>query len=283
MTAFAKKQIQKDLVSVNWEIRSLNSRYLDVNFRLPETFRELEPKLREIAKKYLNRGKIDCSLHYHSEDVLEDITISQQRLDKLNDATKQIKKIFGENVSVNAIDILKWDGVIQTIEKDTSELHKTILSLFETVLVELNEQRKIEGEKLGQFIEQRLTDIQKEIDKVCNKLPEILELERKRLLDRFNELNLELDKTRLEQEMVFIIQKADIAEELDRIQSHISEIKKILKKETEIGRRLDFFMQELNREANTLGSKSISDVTSHAAVELKVLIEQMREQVQNIE
>ena len=284
MTAFARKQIQQDVGIMSWEIRSLNSRYLDINFHLPDVFRELEPEFRENVKKYLNRGKIDCLLRYHHGFVThEEIEINKTWVNKVHAAAQQIKRVFGKKLTVNLVDILRWPGVMQIVQGDTSELHQSALNLFNTVLSELDDQRAREGEKLGQFIDQRLVEVHKEVQKVRERLPAILESQRERLLNRFNELNLEFDKARLEQEMVFMSQKMDVTEEIDRLDTHVNEVRKTLEMEGENGRRLDFLMQELNREANTLGSKSVSDVTSYSAVELKVLIEQMREQVQNIE
>jgi uncharacterized protein (TIGR00255 family) len=284
MTAFAKKQIQHDGGIVSWEVRSLNSRYLDVYFHLPETFREIEINCREVAKKYLQRGRVDCTLHYQVGDVAsEDIALNKIWLNKLYVMSEQVKETFGKDVTVDFIDLLRWPGIMQTVQEDMSKSYEVVLELFERVLTTLDEQKVSEGNKLSQFIEQRLVAVRQKVEEVQMHLPSILDLQRDRVLNRFEELDLELDKTRLEQEMVFIVQRMDVSEELDRLNVHIAEVQRLLNIEEVVGRRLDFLMQELNREANTLGSKSVSEITSHASVEMKVLIEQMREQVQNIE
>lgn len=284
MTAFSKKQTQKDIGIFSWEIRSLNSRYLDVHINVPEIFRELEFKLRDALKKHVKRGKIDCTLRYQAGTTLdEQIEVATPLVNKLHQAIQKIEKVFGKTLTTNTLDILKWPGVIHTTQGDTTHLYKITLSLFNDALSDLNIQKNREGEKLAKLIHERLKKMQTEVKKVRKHLPAISKAHREQLITRFKTLELTVDPTRLEQEMVFIAQKMDVAEELDRLETHITEIEKILKTEGETGRRLDFFMQELNREANTLGSKSINEMTSTASVTLKVLIEEMREQVQNIE
>jgi uncharacterized protein (TIGR00255 family) len=285
MTAFARKQQQQETGTITWEVRSVNSRYLDINFRLPEMFRELEPALREIVGKYLRRGKVDVSLRFRSDGNAngDEIKINQTEAGKLRDALRQIKNIVGEDASISAVEILRWPGVMQIIEGDRKGAFKEALSLFEEDLQELNKAREREGEKLGLFMEQRLEKILAEVAGVKKQLPSILQKQREVLFERFETAKIELDPNRLEQEMVLLAQRADVDEEIDRLEAHVVEVRRILKEGGEVGRRLDFLLQEMNREANTLGSKSISEITTRAAIELKVLVEQVREQVQNVE
>ncbi len=284
MTAFATTQTQNKFGLINWEIRSVNHRYLDVNFRIPESFRELEPVLRECVKAEIQRGRIDCTLRYQpASEISSDITIDQASLQSLKKVLQTIKGKFGNESSINPIDILRWPGVIKADEDKLPEAEKQVLSVFTSTLKKLNQARAVEGKQLKAFIEERLKKIDKETVVVHKHVPSILKAQRERLLTRFKEAKLELDNDRLEQEMVFLAQKADVAEELDRIKIHTDETRRILKSGGIAGKRLDFLMQEFNREANTLGSKSISPITTQVSVELKVLIDQMREQVQNVE
>jgi len=284
MTAFARTEFKQAKGTFIWEIRSVNNRYLDANMHLPEAFREIEMELRMLIKKYVSRGKVDCGLHYQivNGDINE-LAINENNVKKLNTVTKQIKKIFGKAVSINLIDILKWPGVTQILEGDKTNYQKIVTDLFEQALIKFNETRAREGEALKKFIEDYLDGINLEVKKVRTFLPEIITSQRDKLIHYFEEAKIKLDNERLEQEMVFYAQKADVAEELDRLETHIKEVKRLLQNGGIVGRRLDFLMQELNREANTLGSKSVNEITTHAAVEIKVLIEQMREQIQNIE
>ncbi len=284
MTAFVSVQGQEKFKPFVWEIRSVNHRYLDLSFRMSERFRELEPALREIAGKHLSRGKVDCSLRYRQETApAEKFQINDDIVKQLQSAHQNIQKSFNDPVTLNLSDILRWPGVMKTDEKDQAELHQGILDLFKEAVSEFNLAREREGNQLAKLLKDRLSEIDKQIKKAHDNLPIILEAQREKLMKKFSEAKLELDPERLEQEMVFVAQKADVAEELDRLLVHISEANHALKSDKPCGRRLDFLMQEFNREANTLGSKSISEVTTSVSIELKVLIEQMREQVQNIE
>lgn len=284
MTAFARKQSKKAEGVLVWEIRSVNNRYLDMTFRLPEFFRELEPLLRLRVSKQLERGKVDCILKFQPGLASKnDFTLNEGMLENLSQAVKRVKLQFDDQGVVNMLDVLRFPGVMQGREDDFSSLHQAIIALFEEALIELNLARERECHSLSGFIEERLQKIEKEIEKAREHLPVILESNRDRLLTRLMELKTEYDDARLEQEMVLLAQKLDVSEEIDRLNTHVNEVRRVLKKGGVVGRRLDFLMQELNREANTLGSKSMHELTSYVSVELKVLIEQIREQVQNFE
>ena len=283
MTAFARKSIQCEWGTAVWELRSVNHRYLDAHFRTPDSVRELEMTLRELCKKHLERGKIDCMLQINTAQMPGKLAINQPIAGECIFACETLATQIGSPAKISPFDILRWPGVIKETEADNSGLNKTLVALFEEALVELKEGRRREGTKLQLLIEQRLRAIAGEIGNISQKLPLLLKTRRQKIIDKFNEISLNLNEERLEQELVLLAQKADIEEELDRLDAHLIEIDHIFKRQEPIGRRLDFLMQELNREANTLGSKSIGSDTTQSSVELKVLIEQMREQIQNIE
>ena len=283
MTAFARKSIQCEWGTAVWELRSVNHRYLDAHFRTPDSVRELEMTLRELCKKHLERGKIDCMLQINTAQMPGKLAINQPIAGECIFACETLATQIGSPAKISPFDILRWPGVIKETEADNSGLNKTLVALFEEALVELKEGRRREGTKLQLLIEQRLRAIAGEIGNIRQKIPLLLKTRRQKIIDKFNEISLNLNEERLEQELVLLAQKADIEEELDRLDAHLIEIDHIFKRQEPIGRRLDFLMQELNREANTLGSKSIGSDTTQSSVELKVLIEQMREQIQNIE
>ncbi|MFB9886179.1 YicC/YloC family endoribonuclease [Balneatrix alpica] len=283
MTAFARKEVQRNWGSLVWEIRSVNHRYLEPHFRLPDTLREMESALRERLRQQLSRGKVECSLRYQLNSGADSLSINQDLLENLLLVCDQVQELLPKTAKLNPLEVLQWPGILQSSEQDMSELLEDGLDAFDLALQELIASRSREGQELAQLIQQRLDAMSKIVEKVRDLLPTILERQRQQLLDKFADLQLELDPQRLEQEMVMLAQKADVAEELDRLDTHIIEVRRVLRQNGSIGRRLDFLMQELNREANTLSSKSIVAETTQQAVELKVLIEQMREQVQNIE
>ena len=283
MTAFARKEIKGVWGTATWEIRSVNQRFLETYFRLPEQFRSLEPVLRERFKKQLQRGKVECALRFASNDAAaSSLQLNESLAKQLLDAAQWVQS-QGKSTGVNPVDILRWPGVLSAKETDMDELNATLLTAFDETLNEFIEARASEGSSLKALIEQRLDNITVEVEKVAAHLPTIMDWQKDRLQSKFDEAKVELEAGRLEQEMIMLAQKIDVAEELDRLNTHVSETKKILKKGGAVGRRLDFMMQEFNRESNTLGSKSINTEITQSAVELKVLIEQMREQIQNIE
>lgn len=283
MTAFARQTVECDWGTAAWEVRSVNHRYLETNFRMPETVREIEMTLRELARKHLQRGKVDCSLQLNIAQGSGNIAINDDLATQCISACEQLAQKMSSPAQISPLDILRWPGALKEAEVDRDALKQTLTSLFEDALKQLKEGRQREGEKLQLLIEQRLDAIAEEVDKVRQQLPLLLAAQKQKIIDRLHEISDNLDSERLEQELVFLAQKADVDEELDRIDTHLTEIHRVLKRKEPIGRRLDFLMQELNREANTLASKSIASDTTQSSVELKVLIEQMREQIQNIE
>lgn len=284
MTAFARQESVKDWGVMTFEIRSVNHRYLDVSLRIPEDFRNLETKIRERISEKLARGKVDVGLRFsRTETSGNDILINKELVQQLANASREIDHILYNPDSISSLDILRWPGVIKTREFDASALTSTLFELLDVTLDDLMEGRAREGEKLEGLIQQRCESISKVVNEVKKRLPEIMQIWREKLIKRIQDASVEVDESRLEQELAIIAQKTDVDEELDRLVTHITEVERVLKDQKPIGRRLDFLMQELNREANTLGSKSIDTETTKASVDLKVLIEQMREQIQNIE
>lgn len=283
MTGFARKQIKGDWGTAVWEIRSVNQRYLETYFRLPEQFRGLETKLKESFKKRLQRGKIECALRFEGADSSQQgLEMNQELASQLIKNAQWVAEQAG-NATINPIDILKWPGVMQAPEQDVDAITIELMAGFEATLTDFIDARANEGANLAILIEQRLTAISAQVALVRGYMPDIQVWQKSRILKKFEDAKVDLDSTRVEQELVLLAQKSDVAEELDRLESHVSEAYNVLKKGGAVGRRLDFMMQEFNREANTLGSKVINTDITVVAVECKVLIEQMREQVQNIE
>ena len=282
MTGYARKEFKGDWGTAVWEIRSVNQRYLETYLRLPEQLRGLEPILRERFRKHLERGKVECNLRFESQTNAGQLQINEALAEQLIESALWVIDQAGQG-QLNPLDVLRWPGVMAAPEQDMDELNTRLLAGFDEVLTLFIESRQSEGDKLKAVIEQRLEGIEGEVTKVRAFMPQILDWQRQKLIDRLAEAKLELDPTRVEQEIILLAQRIDVAEELDRLGMHIAETHKILKKGGSCGRRLDFIMQEFNRESNTLGSKSINADTTQSAVELKVLIEQMREQIQNIE
>ncbi|MDG1025674.1 MAG: YicC family protein [Gammaproteobacteria bacterium] len=284
MTAFSRQQQEQEWGSLTWEIRSVNHRYLEANVRLPESFRALENAVREAVRKRLTRGKVECQLRFQSEaSVSTELHLNRPLIQQLVQANVEIEQITGTSSSLSNMEVLRWPGVIEEQDFDRTSIEEHALTLFTAALDDLVATREREGAELQGFITQRIDSIREIVVSVREKMPEILAKQKKALLGRLHDLQAELEPTRLEQEVSLLAQKADVEEELDRLDSHLNEVARVLNAKGQKGRRLDFLMQELNREANTLSSKSIVVETTLSAVELKVLIEQMREQIQNIE
>ena len=284
MTAFSRQQIDKEWGSLTWEIRSVNHRYLETSVRLPESFRGLENSVREAIRKKLNRGKVECQLRFQSTEAGQtDLQINKELIEMLVQANIEIQKLTSTESQLSSAEILRWPGVIVDQNFDSEIIAAEALALFKIALDELISSRQREGDALKGFVIQRIESIREIVSSIREKMPEIISGQRKNLLGRLADLKAELEPTRLEQEIAILAQKADVDEELDRLDSHLSEVERVVASAGQKGRRLDFLMQELNREANTLSSKSIVVDTTLGAVELKVLIEQMREQIQNIE
>jgi uncharacterized protein (TIGR00255 family) len=284
MTAFARSQGQGAWGTAVCELRSINHRYLELVVRLPDTLHALEAAMRECIRDYVKRGKIECHLRYQPGDVAgSEITINTHLAEQICKANETVAHLLRNPSPVHTMDILHWPGILQIAEIDLEMIQDQVIILLEKGLKDLVEARAREGDELKQLFLQRLESMKSEVARVRQHMPEILAQQRERLANRFKDAKLELDTGRLEQEIVLFAQKIDVSEELERIDAHISEVRRILKQGGVAGRRLDFLMQELNREANTLGAKSTDVDTTRASVELKVLIEQIREQVQNVE
>ena len=284
MTAFARETLTTDQGDLTIELRSVNHRYLDCTFKLPDALRQLEPRLREGASKKLARGKLDCMIRMQfNNDAAHSLDIDNSRLEKLLESAATIDLRLPESRPLSTLEVLQFPGICATEETSFDAFISGATPLFKEALASLADSREREGEKLAIMILSRLDAIEEELATTRTLMPELMKLQRERVISRIAELKIEVDGNRLEQELVHLAQKADVEEELDRLDTHIAEVRRVLKKGGPCGRRLDFLMQELNREANTLSSKSQSSNTTMAAVELKVLIEQMREQIQNIE
>ncbi len=284
MTAFARKIIDNELGLLSWEVRAVNHRFLEIYVRLPEELRALESGVREEVSGMLKRGKIDCTAKFQANPAAGlEVVINRELAEQLVRAGQQVRGLFGEHGYLNVGDVLRWPGVVRTIETDEEKVRTHVLGALHAALVELDQARQREGEKLRQMIVRRLDGLERLLAQAQQRAPQVRQLFREKLQERLNEVQAEADHGRLEQEIVFAVQKMDVEEELDRLGMHAAEVRRILDDGGPVGRRLDFLMQELNREANTLGSKSPDVELTQLSVEMKVLVEQMREQVQNIE
>ena len=284
MTAFARQEQTTPWGAIVWEIRSVNHRYLETHFRLPENLRDLEPALREKLRKSFARGKLEISLNFRPDtEKSQNFCVNTELVQQLGQALSEVQNTLGQSSNPNPIELLKWPGVLQTAEVDYPQVKSIALNLFQQAIEQLQSMRKQEGDALKQIIEQRLSRVNEITTEIRTHLPSIMAQQKQKLQRRIDEAKAELEPGRLEQELVLLLQKADVDEELDRLLTHVNEVTRTLNQDSAIGRRLDFLMQELNREANTLSSKAIDTDVTQTAVELKVLIEQMREQIQNIE
>ncbi|MGS0679994.1 YicC/YloC family endoribonuclease [Shewanella sp. 125m-7] len=283
MTAYARIEHKADWGTASWEIRSVNQRYLETYLRLPEHFRSLEPVLRDRLRKRLNRGKVEVNLRYDLNEKNDSaLQLNQELAKQIINAANWVKNEAGQG-ELNVVDVLRWPGVMSGSEQDMDALGKELLSAFDAAIDQFIEARGREGDAINTMLQTRLDQIVEQVTIVRGHMPTVMQWQRDKLTNRLAEITGELDPARLEQEMVLLAQKMDVAEEMDRLDAHVAETRRILKQGGAQGRRLDFMMQEFNRESNTLASKSISADVTAAAVELKVLIEQMREQIQNVE
>ncbi|WP_409309862.1 YicC/YloC family endoribonuclease [Pectobacterium sp. B1J-3] len=283
MTAYARRELKGDWGSAAWELRSVNQRYLETYIRLPEQFRSLEPVIRDRIRTRLTRGKVECNLRFDLDPRAQSSLILNENLAKQLVSAANWVKMQSDEGEINPVDILRWPGVMAAEEQDLDAISAELLQGLDRSLDDFIAARESEGNALKALIEQRLAGVSAEVLKVRAHMPNILQWQRERLLSKLEEAQVQLENNRLEQELVILAQRVDVAEELDRLEAHVAETYKILKKEEAVGRRLDFMMQEFNRESNTLASKSINADVTASAIELKVLIEQMREQIQNIE
>ena len=283
MTAYARREIKGGWGSAAWELRSVNQRYLETYIRLPEQFRSLEPVVRERIRARLTRGKVECNLRFDLDPGAQSSLQLNEKLAKQLVEAAQWVKMQSDEGEINPLEVLRWPGVMLAEEQDLDAISTELLLALETALDDFISARESEGAALKVMIEQRLDGVSAEVLKVRAHMPNILQWQRERLVSKLEDAQVQLENTRLEQELVLMAQRVDVAEELDRLEAHVKETHKIMKKEEAVGRRLDFMMQEFNRESNTLASKSINADVTTSAIELKVLIEQMREQIQNIE
>lgn len=283
MTAYARIEHKAQWGTASWEIRSVNQRYLETYLRLPEQFRSFEPVLRDRLRKRLSRGKVEVNLRYElADNSNNELQLNQALAKQLLGAATWLKQEAGQG-NVNLTDILRWPGVLASGEQDMDAIGADLMTAFDSAIDQFIEARGREGEAIKDMLLSRLDGVSEQIAIVREHMPTVMLYQREKLTNRLAEIKGELDPARIEQEMVLLAQKQDVAEEMDRLEAHVAEARRILKKGGSEGRRLDFMMQEFNRESNTLASKSISTEITSAAVELKVLIEQMREQIQNVE
>jgi uncharacterized protein (TIGR00255 family) len=284
MTGFAESRKEGEWGTLIWELRSVNHRYLEIHLRLPESLRPVEMRFRELIQTAIARGKIEANLRFiPGSEVPCDFILNEPLLEQLAQAFQVVQSYMPHASHVNTLDVLKFPGVMEIVQSPLKDLPKAATELLHLALLELKTVRAREGEAISEFLQIGLQKAQEFVKVVAKRLPLWREQVKAKWQQRFNELAMELNRERLEQELVWLLQKSDVAEELQRLEAHLLEVARVLDNLGSKGRRLDFLMQELHREANTLGSKSQDTEITQAVLELKVLIEQMREQVQNIE
>ncbi len=283
MTAFARGEKQTPAANIAWEIRGVNHRYLDLSFRLPDNFLLLEAKLRETVSRYLQRGKVDIFLRYQPLWQENQLKVDESLVHQLTTLAKKFAQQTEPTHYINSLELLRWPGVLQINKEFNETLEQELLLLFNQALQSLIEMRQREGAALKALLLQRLVLIKQYAQPIKERLPQLAIQVKEKLLARLQEINIAHDEGRLEQELVYLTQKMDVHEELDRLETHVKEIEKMLHQGGLLGRRLDFLVQELHREINTLGAKLNDALIAKSVVDIKVLIEQMREQIQNIE
>lgn len=284
MTGFAREADLTEIGALSIEIRSVNHRYLDVTFKMPESLRNFEPALRERLKKGCQRGKIDISVRLdQSQSVSQGLTFNHELAQQLIAMHQEAQVLTKSDKSLSPSELLRYPNVLMTTSPDIETVKPTLLALFDRALTSVNNHRQSEGERITAMVEERLDKMRSLLSEAEEQRPHAIQHIRTQLLERLESLKVEHDSYRFEQELVYITQRLDIDEEIDRLKSHLEEISTVLKRQEPVGRRLDFLAQELNREANTLGSKSQDAKLTQISVDLKVLIEQIREQIQNVE
>lgn len=284
MTAYARAHFSDENYQLEWEIRTVNHRYLDISLYLPSELHAYQNDLKELIRQSLTRGKVEARLNFQSSNkAANEIALNEELIKAVFAAREKIEVLAQKPANLSAMDILNWPGVVETAKNDTDDIKTKASNLLNNTLQDLIETRLREGQRLSDLIASRCDEISTIAESVRERRKEVLAALREKIMKRITELDLSVDENRLEQELVIQAQRLDVAEELDRLSAHIEEVKLVLQRNEAVGRRLDFLMQELNREVNTLGSKSNDAKTTQAVVDLKVLIEQMREQVQNIE
>lgn len=284
MTGYARVEQQTSFGRISWEMRSVNHRYLDLSFKLPEEFRSLENDLRNAAGVQLSRGKVEISLRYSRESATASaLQLDTERLAHLRDALDTVGGLMGPMSVPDPLRLLAFPGVIRAELPDFTPLIAAAREAFDALLVDFSDTREREGERLQQFLLARCDELLAQVTQVRVRYPEVRTQWLERLRARCGDLGVDIEPARLAQEVALAASRLDVEEELSRLEAHVTEVRKILKRKEAVGRRLDFLMQELNREANTLSSKSQDADMTRCGVDMKVLIEQMREQVQNIE
>ncbi len=283
MTGFARRERQFPFGMLAWELKTVNHRFLEIGCRMPEEFRANEADFRALVAASVRRGKVDCSLFYRPAVATTSLEVDAQVLDALTQRAQQLAASLGPAASIDVIDVLRWPGVVRDAARDVRPMVEAAHALLAEAIAELSRFRDSEGARLQDALEQRCNGLLEFSARVAERLPEVRSRIRTKLADRIAQLVADVDHDRLEQELAILAQRLDVDEEIDRLRGHVAEVRKAFAVEEPAGRRLDFLMQELNREANTLSSKSQDIETTRAAVDMKVLIEQMREQVQNIE
>ncbi|MDC9728328.1 MAG: YicC family protein [Methyloprofundus sp.] len=284
MTAFANSEVEFEGLTLHCELRSVNHRYCDISLKIPERFRFMEASTRQSISKQLKRGKIECSFSYKKQQkTTAMLDVNMDAVQVLLNSAKEIEQLMHSSKSFSALEVLSFPGIQAEKSSNNAELQKTLQQLLQTTLDSFLAARLREGEQLQRLVTERCEKMQGFVEQAKTRMPIVLDKLKNKLKNQITELVAEPNHDRIEQEMVILAQKLDVEEEIDRLETHISEVLHILQKNEPVGRRLDFLMQEMNREANTLGSKSADKEMTAIAIELKVLIEQMREQIQNIE
>ena len=284
MTGFARQSSESSLGTLTWELRAVNHRYLDISFKMPDELKAHEPALRQVVSDRLKRGKVECAFHFRRAiDKSSDMELDEELIKLISARINDVSSVVRNPGRADPLDILRWPGVVQQPKVDVEPLLEEALALLESAVGAMAEMRASEGDRIGAMLEARCTEIESLATGVRERMPEVRDAMRQRQRERLDKLDVSADPERLEVEIALLLQKIDVDEEIDRLDSHLAEIRDAMSRDDAVGRRLDFLMQELNREANTLASKSADSETTKAAVELKVLIEQMREQVQNVE
>lgn len=284
MTGFTRQEWHHETGSYCWEIRAVNHRFLELSFRMPEPLRELEAELRDMARQFLVRGKIDCILHFHpSEAAYPPMKLHHGLLKQLIDAQAEIASLASVTTPIDTLQLMRWPGVLVTGDMNLQQIKPFLLQAFEQAVQGLLRDRMREGAALRDTILARLVNMKVFTQRLQALIPQLMAQQRQKLMNKIQQLSQEVDATRLAQEVALLAQRADIAEEVERLVTHMQEMQNIITGEGSVGRRLDFLLQEMHREVNTLGAKATDLELTQLSVELKVLIEQMREQVQNIE
>ena len=283
MTGYANTSADFASGSLTLELRAVNHRYLDIQLRMPDELRSFEGALREMIAAQLQRGKIECRINYAARDTQNGTTLNRALLLQLANWNEEVQAAMPDARTLSVADVLRWNGILQTPSASNDELRTTLMSLMQAALQEFTASRAREGEKLKDFLSVRLEKIEVLRTDVMPHVPAAIAAYEARLINRLTDALQSADDERIRQEITLFASKIDVDEELSRLASHLVEMRRILKQGGAVGKRLDFLMQELNREANTLGSKSVDAEVSRSAMEMKILIEQMREQIQNLE